>query len=317
MRSISRVALAVVALVTASAPALASPSPSGGPEPRVLGIVPPRNVPGATLGSGNLAYHGGPVMRTNTTYAIYWLPAGWAMVPGYRSTINRYFGDAALDSGRTTNVYSTETQYYDSTGKIAYSQHFGGSTTTTDTYPANGCPTYSAMAVCLTDAQIQREVSRVISVKGWTPGPTKAFFMFLPNGIGTCTDASGSQCAFTTFCAYHSWVGSGANATVYANMPYADTFPAACSTGQRPNGSDADDELNVTSHEHREMIEDLLGNAWYDAAHYEGADKCAWTFGASLGSTATGKYNQVINGHYYWLQEEWSNARPGCVQRGY
>ena len=28
----------------------------------------------ATFGSGPLVYQGGPVMHTNTTYAIYWLP---------------------------------------------------------------------------------------------------------------------------------------------------------------------------------------------------------------------------------------------------
>ena len=48
----------------------------------------------------------------------------------------------------------------------------------------------------------------------------------------------------------------------------------------------------------------------------EGADKCAWRFGPAIGSTPTGSYNQVIDTRYYWLQEEWSNARSGCVQRG-
>src|SRR6476469_4042171 len=34
------------------------------------------SVPG---GSGQLVYHGGPVMHTNTTYAIYWVPPGYSM----------------------------------------------------------------------------------------------------------------------------------------------------------------------------------------------------------------------------------------------
>jgi hypothetical protein len=106
-------------------------------------------------------------------------------------------------------------------------------------------------------------------------------------------------------------------ATLYANMPYADTSPTACGTGQSPNGSDADDTLNVTSHEHREMINDPTGSAWYDLLGNEGSDKCAWNFGAPLGSTGTGAYNQVINGHFYYLQTEWTNAHTGCVQRGF
>ena len=99
-------------------------------------------------------------------------------------------------------------------------------------------------------------------------------------------------------------------------MPYADTDAASCGVGQRPNNSDADDTLNVTSHEHREMIEDPSGAGWYDASGNEGADKCAWKFGAVLGSTATGAYNQIIDGHDYYVQEEWTNARATCVQRG-
>ncbi len=309
-RLIALCGLALALLAGAAAPASAR---GHGP---LLGLTPPRGA-AARIGSGNLTYHGGPVMRANTTYAIYWIPPGWSIVSGYRSTINRYFADSAADSGRTTNVYSTETQYFDTTGPIAYSQHWSGSTTAADVFPSNGCPRYRALSVCLTNAQIVTEVKRVMAVKGWTAGSTHAFFMFLPKGAGTCTDARGSACAFTTFCAYHSFSGVGASAVLYANMPYADTFPADCGTGQRPNNTDADDTLNVTSHEHREMINDPLGNAWYDASGYEGSDKCAWTFGSALGSTPTGKYNQIINGHFYWIQEEWSNARSGCVQRGY
>jgi hypothetical protein len=281
---------------------------------RPLGLVAVRDASSATTTSGNLIYHGGPVMRTNRTYAIYWIPSGWSMVSGYRSTINRYFSNVAHDSGGKQNVYSTETQYFDSTGPIAYSQTFGGSTTATNAFPSNGCSLYEGLRVCLSDAQISAQVKQVIASKGWVAGPTHAFFLFLPKNVGTCADSL--SCAFTAFCAYHSWVGSGSTQVIYANMPYADTDPAGCSTGQRPNGNEADDTLNVASHEHREMIEDPRGDGWYDGAGYEGADKCAWRFGPSLGSTPTGAYNQVIDGYYYYLQEERTNARATCVQRG-
>src|SRR5207248_11622198 len=37
---------------------------------------------------------------------------------------------------------------------------------------------------------------------------------------------------------------------------------------------------------------------------------------SSLGTAADGSpYNQVINGHFYWYQEEWSNYTHSCVQR--
>jgi hypothetical protein len=286
---------------------------------RMLGEMPVREaVRGSkALGSGNLSYHGGPVMRTIKTYAIHWLPSGYTMQSGYRSDINSYFSGSAADSGKSTNVYSTETQYGDTTGKITYSQSWGGSTTSTAAFPASGCPLYSGLKVCLSDSQIINEIRTVMTLKGWTASSTKAFMLFLPKGAGTCFDSAGQRCAFTSFCAYHSWLGSGSGVLLYANMPYADTSPTTCGTGQRPNANDADDTLNTASHEHREMIEDPVGNAWYDSAGYEGSDKCAWIFGSALGSTATGKYNEVINSKDYWLQEEWSNSTSRCVQRGY
>jgi hypothetical protein len=286
---------------------------------RMLGALPVRTAASTSrdLGSGNLTYHGGPVMRTIKTYAIHWLPSGYTMQSGYRSEINSYLSGSAADSGKTTNVYSTETQYYDTTGKIAYSQTFGGSTTSTAAFPPNGCPSYGGFKVCLSDAQIINQIRTVMTNKGWIASSNRAFMLFLPRGVGTCFDPNGQDCAFTTFCAYHSWLGSGAGVLIYANVPYADTMPTVCGTGQRPYGNDADETLNVASHEHREMIEDPDGNAWYDAAGYEGSDKCSWTFGSALGSTPTGKYNQVIATKYYWLQEEWSNAGSRCVQRGY
>ena len=76
--------------------------------------------------------------------------------------------------------------------------------------------------------------------------------------------------------------------------------------GQYPNGDDADATINVTSHEHNEAITDPQLNAWYDAAGYENGDKCAWTSAPSSGPNGA-EYNQTINGHHYFLQEEFSN----------
>ena len=137
--------------------------------------------------------------------------------------------------------------------------------------------------------------------------------MFTAKGIGSCF---GSSCAFSTYCAYHSSFSATAGRTYYANMPYADTVPSSCDAGNRPNSDDADATLNVTSHEHNEAITDPQGNSWYDAAGFENGDKCAWIFGGQLGGTTGHKYNQVINGHHYELQEEWSNQSSHCVQTG-
>jgi hypothetical protein len=265
-----------------------------------------------SLGAGQLTYHGGPVQHTNTTYAIYWVPAGYSVSSDYTTVINRFFTDVAADSGKTSNVYYSDTQYSDGAGKISYSSAFAGSVVDTNPFPASGCTdTVAETTVCLSDAQIQAEVQRVAAAQGWPQNLGTEFFMFTAKNVGSCSDSS--HCSFSYYCAYHSNIGNG---SLYANMPYSDTVPADCDAGQHPNGSDADATLNVTSHEHNETITDPLGTAWWDRAGYENGDKCAWKFGTQLGSTSSGSYNQLINGHPYELQMEYSNARRGCVLTG-
>jgi hypothetical protein len=313
-------AVALTAIVVGSAGAT---EPTAGTvrsgNSHLLGDVPAasqasQNAGSRPKGAGTLSYHGGPVQHTNKVYAIYWVPSGYSIQSGYDTVINRFFSDVAADSGKTTNVYYAATQYSDGSGNVQYSSSFGGSYTDTSALPASGCSD-SYTSVCLSDAQIQAEIKKDITAAGWTPSPTTEFFLFTAKGIGSC---NGTSCAFSNYCAYHGWSGSGSSVILYANQPYADTVPAACDTGSsyHPNGNDADATLNVTSHEHNETITDEQGNAWYDNAGYENGDKCAWIFGAVNGSTAYGNYNQTINGNHYWLQEEYSNATRSCVQQG-
>ena len=153
------------------------------------------------------------------------------------------------------------------------------------------------------------------SAAAWSPsGTDKVFLLSRAKGVGSCY--ASSSCAFSQYCAYHSSFSSGGTSVVYANQPYADTVPAACDAGQHPNNDDADATINVASHEHNEAITDWQGNAWYDRRGYENGDKCAWNFGTALGSTGYGAYNQVIGGGSYYLQQEWWNARSGCVLTG-
>lgn len=274
------------------------------------GIVPSRSL-GITAPAiaTPLQYHGGPTMRTNTVYAIYWVPSGYSVDANYQSDINSYFSNVAADNGKLTNVYSIATQYGDSTGSIAYNSSFGGAAVVTDSLPHNGCSD-SYTKVCLTDLQIQNEISQVISTQGWRPGPTTEFFMFTAKGIGSCFDTTSSTCAFSQYCAYHGFFGN----TIYSNMPYADTVPPNCDSGRHPNNDDADATINVTSHEAIESITDPMLNAWYDGSGAEIGDKCAWSFGDQLGGSLGSAYNEVIGSGKYWLQQEWSNLIMSCPQ---
>ena len=52
------------------------------------------------------------------------IASGQAFPNGYSALVNRYFTDVAADSGKTTNVYYTATQY----SGIQYRSTFAGST---------------------------------------------------------------------------------------------------------------------------------------------------------------------------------------------
>jgi hypothetical protein len=284
-----------------------------------------------------VTYHGGPVMNTSTTHAIYWLPSGYTSGDGmqpydtnYQSVIAQYFTDLETVSGALSNVYGVDTQYCNGVSfgasscsgalpgnLVTTNQTYGGAYVDTSTpFPADGCtdPTSEA-AHCLSDAQLQTEISHVINVMGWPKGTSNIYFLFTPEGVESCYDPS--ACAYDVYCAYHGYFGSGSNTVVYANQPYPklanDPF-LDCGTGQRPNGDIADEELNVASHEHREAITDATLDAWYANANggYETSDQCAWDFGSESGTNGA-RYNQTINGHHYDLQLEWSNDGSDCL----
>lgn len=270
----------------------------------------------ATYGWGNLNYHrGGSIMPTNKTYAIYWVPPGYSVDANYESLINGFFSNVAADSGKTTNVFYAGTQYYQSIGgkttHVGYASSFGGSTVDATPFPANGCSD-SYTSVCLSDAQITKEIDKVVTANNWSRSGS-IVFMFTPKGVGSCISGS---CAFSDYCAYHSNFQSTAGNTLYANMPYADTVPAACDAGYHPNNDDADPTISVVSHEMNETITDPLGNAWYDWFGYEDGDKCAWSFPGTIGTQNGSPYNQVIGTGKYEIQPEYSNYSRGCVTQG-
>jgi hypothetical protein len=283
--------------------------------------APPLNQcpPGQTPTQCNLTYHGGPVMRTNTVYAIYWMPAGGTCstsstsstpgsCAGYESTIDKYFTDVAAASGSSSNVYSVATQYSDTTGSIAYDSTFGGSYVDTTAYPSSGCNDRHDPK-CLTDSQLQSEIQHAISTNGWPTGTTRLFFMFTPDNVGICIDVSGTECSTNYFCAYHDSIGGS---VVYAVEPDNASIPTGgCDNVMDPNSAAADPTINTASHEMNEAITDPTNGGWWNnASQQENGDNCAWIFGAPLGAD----YNQVINGDHYYLQEEWSNVGSLCLQ---
>jgi hypothetical protein len=270
----------------------------------------------------NLDYNGGPVMASNTNYAFYWDPSGGAAYPAdYEPGIDQYLTDLAHDSGGLQNVDSVSTQYNDAAGAFAdYESHFGGAIVDTNPYPPNGC---TRAKICLTDKQIRTELANYVLAHGLPHDLAHEYFMITPPGVESCFEAAGRECSAGStapfYCAYHGNSPIGETELIYANDPYV-TGNAGCDDGNHPNGSTSDGVLEGgLSHEHNESITDPEpNNAWTDFGGSGGeiGDKCSESLGSPLGTAPNGaSYNQVINEHLYWYQEEWSNQSNQCLQR--
>jgi hypothetical protein len=327
----------------------------------ILGLVPTISeestaVSNSAPASGSLSYNGGPVMPTSNVYTIFWQPSGYQFPSGYTANMNRYFKDLQAANGKNTNTYVNATQYYEQSGSTTtYIQNhttYKASSLDTDPLPSldpvncpdtpvaatnGGASLPSTAAGCVTDAQVQQEISAVIKRNRWPVDNTTEFFMFTAPNIGTCFPAQESEdqggvtttvtvplCSFSYFCAYHSaYYDSTINSSsqvIYSNMPFAaqtNGNPVTCDMGARPNNNASDPEISVTSHEHNESITDPFGTGWWDsnpndsAYGMENGDMCAWDFGNTYGASGA-EYNQTINGHHYLMQLEWDNSTNGC-----
>jgi hypothetical protein len=346
---------------------LASAGATTGPEMHfnrignIFGLIAPSNgqLSNQAPASGSLHYNGGPIMSQSNSYTIFWQPSGYSFPAGYVNNMNGFFKDLQATQGSNKNTYDNATQYYqqNANGTKTYVQNkvtLAGTTIDTNPLPALdpvNCPDTPVAAAggvngsqsggaagCVTDAQVQQEISNVVKAKGWPVNNNTEFFMYTAPNIGTCFPATVGEdtgtgvqvnvtaplCSFSYFCAYHSWYfDSTINANsqiVYANMPYdAQTAgnPLTCDVGDYPNGNASDPEVSTTSHEQNESMTDPFGTGWWDsnsndsAAGEENGDMCAYDFGTTTGP-ANAEWNQTINSHHYVMQLEWDNSTNGC-----
>jgi hypothetical protein len=179
---------------------------SGQHSQQAIGAEPPYS-PDATP---PLINHGGPVMSTAseagqvTMTPIFWAPSGYAFTASYKSILNGFLSDVAVDSGKPTNVFSASTQYTDSAGNhIRYKIVAGTAITDTHAYPPSGGCAPDAGSVyadstgysaCVDDAQLEAEVWNVLTVGGLASDLGHMYLVFLPEGVESCfTAANGAR----------------------------------------------------------------------------------------------------------------------------
>ncbi|MGO9750461.1 MAG: PKD domain-containing protein [Solirubrobacteraceae bacterium] len=320
-------ALSCLGLLAAASQA-GTPVLAGAAKP-LEGAVPDAPFPPAGLRGGgpsariaSIPYEGGPVLHANRTHLIFWQPQGSGLTfdSGYVDLVTQFLGDVARDSHMTSNEYAITGQYGDGSGPAVYDSTYAGSVLDTDPLPPNGCSepaqTGPGWSVCLTDAQLQEELEHVLAANRLGADGEDIYFLITPSGLGDCIDSSSSACALggaaSGYCGYHSSTPSG---VLYVVIPY-NAIADHCQSGNpRPNASTADPALSTISHEQIETITDPYGNAWVDQSGNEIADVCLRDYGAALGGSGDGQWDEVINGHHYWLQEIYSRLQGGCEPR--
>lgn len=307
--------------------------------------VKPAGRTGSTKGGGVLLAHGGPVLSSEAPYLIYWTPSGYSISSASENLLNQYLSDtaAAARAASTTNVYSVLAQY-----GAPYSQTFAPKSQAlidSDPYPAHQtrCTVAAGMTGCVTDSSIQTEIASLIDAKRVTTptapgtGTTPIFFLITPVNVNVCL--GGNTCSSNNFCAYHSFFTHNGMQVLYASVPFsvfANGNTKGCQTDQysiyeTPVGSSGDEAYNIAddlSHELSETITDPLINAWYSKNGLEVGDLCEayaatadpakglspLAYSPAFGDPSAGTlYDQIINGHEYYNQTEFSNAANGCL----
>jgi hypothetical protein len=341
--------------------ALAAPGPSAKPvfHPRIgpaLGIFPAFTFQNGRLQPAQsasqpltpLTYHGGQTMTGGVTiHTIFWTGGTnpfQGRPPGapadYIGMVQQYLTDVAAASTGTSgqtctiascNVFTVQPQFGWGTtpGGIthgAYSVNYSpvaDSMIDTQPYPSKSvqCASPQNTAVCITDAQVQAEVDRVINLTHGSRGLHDIWYVFTPPGVDECINPG--VCETNAFGGYHSVSNLGHGPTIYAYTgdPIVETSRVN-NPGNDPQGyPDAEHVIDIVAHEVNEAMTDPEGVGYMDPNGFETGDKCEFgpQFGTPLGFAPNGSpFNEVVNGHMYLIQEMWANQdnsnNPNCVQ---
>jgi hypothetical protein len=277
----------------------------------------------ANADSGPLLYHtGGSIMGpTVTIYPIFWIPS--KLQTGKSTAFPSNYEAVEVDMlydyiGKGLGAIAT--QYYQKISNVtSYVQNKGGLSSTyyvdTSPYPASGCKDSATPGNCITDAQLQAEVQKIVTFAKASGGMGQIFMVFTAPGEGSCFSSAGTSCAYTSYCAYHSHYVHSGTTIIYANEPYGNTTDCQVSGAPSPNGDPAADAAATSaSHELTEAITDPLGNAWFTSQGNEIGDLCAYRYG--IVNWDGGFANQMWNGRFYLLQTEFSNHTGQCLNTG-
>jgi len=236
--------------------------------------------------SNDLIYHGGIILPSVTTKAIFW-GTSWGSYTGDKiSGMDKWYSHVGTVSGGSGSSYeATVNEYTDSakqqvTTAITYGGHSVDST---------------ALPHHLSTSAVLAEVCKVVK----PPVANGYYPVYVDRKRGGAN-----------YCAYHSW--SSCNGTpVEFGFFFNLDGDAGCDSQSGVSGQSQGLQAlaNVSGHELSETRSDPNGNAWYASNGSENGDNCAWTFG--------GPYVTFLDGTDWKIQGNWSNeANDGTSPNG-
>jgi len=261
---------------------------------------------GAGKGTG-IYYHGGTVITSPATkvVVIYWGNPNYAGLPtvgtGTGANDGTLIGTFLRNLGGSA-YFGINTSYYNASASVQNQVTYTGYWHT----GASGEPTPSSSP---TDADMIALVNYGIAHGKLTYDPTTVYAILTGNGVNLGGGFGSQYCAYHT----HGTVSSTGRTFYYAAMPYNQQYPSGCTSSLATPNADqaANSEVNTLAHEIEETTTDAMGNAWFDNRGYENADKCAWTWGTVQTASNGGKFNMVIGGRQFLVQQNWVNAGSG------
>jgi hypothetical protein len=196
-----------------------------------------------------------PVVHGANTYAIYWDPTDHYN-PDWQHLINTFMQSMGASSGSLASVFAVDAQYTDFTDKPAYYQSsFRVAYTDTHQYPAKGCASPSVFT-CLTDAQMQAELTGFIAAHGLPTGMGTIYYLMTPPGVTVCVDALATRCTEferstleieqnryesasyqKAICSYHSAINPGGSPLGDGNTILYGVVPWTAGSAGRGTGS--------------------------------------------------------------------------------
>ena len=254
-------------------------------EPPMLGIHWSRGVALGFTGRGSggspdMTYHGGKIMPTVVSKAIFWGPS-WAnaafegdKITGLESW---YIGYNGSNYAKTVDEYTGTNGQVLSTGFVHQGYVIDLSTASGGSSPST----------------ILNEVCKLITVGDIVPDPSGngyyPVYVDVPRG-------------HAGYCAYHSFGTCSGHSVQFAFFFNLDGDPGCDPADTTTGHSQGLAALaNVTAHEISEARSDPASpGAWYDSRGAENGDKCAWTFNVPSVTFS--------DGNRWKLQGEWSNA---------